>query len=100
MSHIAEGFDWSVTTREGARRENLRRWCALTLRERLQALEDMGDLAEHFRWMRETGRFTSARPRQDAPSGDKTPAVSQSPAQHQSDVTGDEEASPREKGRG
>ncbi len=50
-------IDWSLTTWEGSRRAQLRRWCALTLRERLQAVEEMADVARHFAQMRAQGRF-------------------------------------------
>jgi hypothetical protein len=50
---------WEVTTWDGSRKEQLRRALQLTLRERLQALDEMGDLARHFEWMRENGRFRS-----------------------------------------
>jgi hypothetical protein len=42
----ADDIDWSLTTWEGARREQLRRWSALPLEEILLALEEMQDLAE------------------------------------------------------
>ena len=45
-------IDWSVTTWEGSRREQLRRARRLTLRERLAALEDMEGFAEFFRQSR------------------------------------------------
>jgi len=48
-----DGIDWSVTTWEGSRRAQLRRWCALTLRERFSALEEMTQLAARFSEMRE-----------------------------------------------
>ena len=44
-------IDWEITTWEGSRREQLRRWQALTLRERLQAVEDLGELAKRLRDM-------------------------------------------------
>jgi len=50
-------IDWTLTTWEGSRRAQLRRWCALTLRERLVALEEMTDLAQRFTQMRAQGRF-------------------------------------------
>lgn len=34
--------DWSTATPEGARREQLRQWAALTFRERLEAMEELG----------------------------------------------------------
>jgi hypothetical protein len=36
---------WKLTTWEGSRREQLRRWRALTLREKLQAVEEMTELS-------------------------------------------------------
>jgi hypothetical protein len=59
VSRIPDDIDWSLTTWEGVRREQLRRAAALTLRERLQSLEDMAEVAERFRQMRETGRFSA-----------------------------------------
>ncbi len=82
MSQVPEDIDWSLTTWEGSRREQLRRWAALTLRERLQALEDMAELAEHFRQMRETGKFTSARSAQPAPPASEAPAAHQTPPRY------------------
>lgn len=59
MNQIPDDFDWSVTTYDGSRREQLRRVLALTLRERMQAVEDMGEVAERFRQMRESGKFSA-----------------------------------------
>ncbi|MGH8759584.1 MAG: hypothetical protein ACREVW_08755 [Burkholderiales bacterium] len=42
----ADGIDWSLTTWEGARREQLRRWAALPLERIVLALEEMQELAE------------------------------------------------------
>ena len=56
---------WQITTWEGSRREQLRRALRLTCRERLQALEQLAELARHFAWMRETGKFRS--PPSEAP---------------------------------
>jgi hypothetical protein len=41
-----DGIDWSLTTWEGSRREQYRRWSQLTLREILLAQEEMQKLAE------------------------------------------------------
>ncbi len=41
-------IDWSLTTWEGSRREQLRRWSRLTLKEILLAQEEMQDLADRF----------------------------------------------------
>ena len=51
MDEIPEHL-WKLTTWEGSRREQLRRWRVLTLREKLQALEDMAELSERFAEMR------------------------------------------------
>ena len=39
-------IDWSLTTWEGARREQLRRWAALPLERIVLALEEMQELAD------------------------------------------------------
>lgn len=38
---ISENVDWSLTTWEGARREQLRRWSELSLDRIILALEEM-----------------------------------------------------------
>ena len=38
-------IDWSLGTFEGARREQLREWTQLTFRQRMLAMEELGDLA-------------------------------------------------------
>lgn len=43
-----DGVDWGLTTWEGARREQLRRWAALPLERIILALEEMQDLAERL----------------------------------------------------
>ncbi|HEY1661152.1 MAG TPA: hypothetical protein VGI03_01925 [Verrucomicrobiae bacterium] len=40
---------WQSVTWDGARREQLRRWQKLSLREKMEAVEEMGLLAGHFR---------------------------------------------------
>jgi len=40
-----DGIDWSLTTWEGSRREQLRRWSTLTFDEILRAQEEMAELA-------------------------------------------------------
>jgi hypothetical protein len=42
------GIDWSLTTFEGARREQLRRWSRLPLEDVLRAIEEMADLARQL----------------------------------------------------
>ncbi|MFN2399119.1 MAG: hypothetical protein ABR543_10850 [Gemmatimonadaceae bacterium] len=41
-----ERFDWRVTTWDGSRREQLRRWAALPLEQVIAALEEMAELAD------------------------------------------------------
>ena len=43
-----DDIDWSLTTWEGSRREQLRRWSELTLDDILDAQEEMADLAGEF----------------------------------------------------
>ena len=57
MSEIPDNIDWSLTSWEGSRRAQLRRWRALSLRQKLLALEEMTEIAEHFGRMRETGKL-------------------------------------------
>ena len=44
---------WELTSWEGSRREQLRRWRALTLREKLQAIEEMEELTMQLAGARE-----------------------------------------------
>ena len=46
MKNPDDDIDWSLTTWEGARREQLRRWLRLSVRERLEAVDRMGRTAE------------------------------------------------------
>lgn len=57
MGEIPDDIDWSLTRWEGSRRAQLRRWRALSLRQRLLALEEMTEIAKQFGRMRETGKF-------------------------------------------
>lgn len=43
-----ESIDWSLTTWEGSRREQLRRWSQLTLEEIVRAQEEMQELSERL----------------------------------------------------
>lgn len=43
-----DAIDWSLTTWEGSRREQLRRWAELSLEEIIQAQEEMRELSERF----------------------------------------------------
>ena len=52
-----DAIDWSLTTWEGARREQLRRWSELSLEEIIRAQEELRELSE---W-RAPARTTSER---------------------------------------
>jgi len=41
-------FNWRMTTFEGARREQLRRWAQLPLEEMIRAIEEMQDITQHL----------------------------------------------------
>jgi len=43
-----QDFDWRVTSFEGSRREQLRRWAQLPLEDILRAIEEMEDLAQQM----------------------------------------------------
>lgn len=43
-----DAIDWSLTTWEGARREQLRRWSELALEEIIRAQEEMRELSERL----------------------------------------------------
>ena len=57
---------WAETTWEGNRLAQLRRALTLTLRERLQAGEDMGEVAERFRQMRSRSKGPEEKEMADA----------------------------------
>ena len=56
MTHRIPDDAWEQTTWEGNRRAQLRHALDFTLRERLQAVEDMAEMAERFRQMRARGK--------------------------------------------
>ena len=76
MSDSDERIDWSKTTFEGSRREQLRRWRALSLRERLEALDRLSDLAGRFE-QQKTGQPPAAQPPK---AGVRPGAVGEPPA--------------------
>ena len=43
-----ESFDWSLTTWEGSRREQLRQWAKLSVEEIVRAQEEMAELNERL----------------------------------------------------
>jgi CRISPR-associated protein Csx17 len=64
MSESDKTIDWSKTTFEGSRREQLRRWRALSLRQRLEALDRLSDLAGRFE-QQKTGQAATTQPPQE-----------------------------------
>jgi hypothetical protein len=46
MKEDPDGIDWSLTTWQGSRREQIRRWSELTMDEILAAQEEMEEMAE------------------------------------------------------
>jgi hypothetical protein len=48
MTEQNDAIDWSKTTFEGSRREQLRRWRSLSLRERFEALDRLSEQAERL----------------------------------------------------
>ena len=84
MSQMPDDIDWSLTTWEGGRQEQLRHALSFTLRERLQAVEDMAEVAQRFQEMREAGKSSTTRPVQLSPAADNAPAVHQTPAPYDS----------------
>ena len=60
MSENRDDIDWSLTTWEGSRRAQLRHALTLTLRERMEAMEGLGDIARRFQDMRAQGKFKEA----------------------------------------
>jgi hypothetical protein len=51
-----DAVDWSLTTWEGAEREQLRRWAQLSLEEIVRAQEEMQSLAERLGQLRPSTR--------------------------------------------
>ena len=47
-AQAGEAMDWGLTTWEGARREQMRRWAELPLEELIRALEEMHMLADEL----------------------------------------------------
>lgn len=77
MRQPPDNIDWRLTTWEGSRREQLRRWAALPLERIILAIEEMQELSDQFRQMRETGKFSAP------PSGQSAPPAAEAPAVHQ-----------------
>lgn len=48
MSDTRDDIDWSKTTFEGSRIEQLRRWRALSIRQRFEALDELHYLSQRL----------------------------------------------------
>lgn len=57
MSDSRADADWSTASWEGARRLHLRRSLRLTVRERLEALEDLAETSRFFARLRAEGKL-------------------------------------------
>ena len=49
--------NWSSVTWKGSRQEQMRRALRLTVRERLQAADELSEMLRHFQQMRVDGKF-------------------------------------------
>lgn len=54
-------IEWTLTTWEGSRGAQLRRARTLTVRERLEAMAGMADVARRFQEIRAQGGFKTVR---------------------------------------
>ena len=57
MSENRDDIEWSLTTWEGSRRAQLRHALTLTLRERMEAVEGLADVARRLQEMRARDEF-------------------------------------------
>jgi len=60
-----DDIDWSLTTWEGSRREQLRRWAALPLERVIRALEEMQEVSDGFRQTGDTRSGSAAENESD-----------------------------------
>jgi hypothetical protein len=56
MARKRKNDPWESCTWEGARREQLLRWGKLSLREKLKAVEEMGEVAARFSKLHRSAR--------------------------------------------
>ena len=77
MGEDNHDIDWTSTTWEGSRRAQLRRALTLTIRERLEAMEGLADVARRFGEIRASGGFRSDSP--DAQAAPKPMSASDPP---------------------
>lgn len=67
MGEDKKDIDWGLTTWEGSRRAQLRHALTLTLRERLEAMEGLAEIARRFQEIRARGGFRTASPGAETP---------------------------------
>ncbi len=68
MSQNRDDIDWSLTTWEGSRRAQLRHALTLTLRERMEAVEGLAEVARRLQEMRAQGDLKTAFAAVEAPN--------------------------------
>ncbi len=73
MTEDEPDVDWSLTTWEGSRQAQLRRALRLTLRERMEAMAGLADVARRFEEIRARGGFKAVSVGAKAP-GCSTPS--------------------------
>lgn len=56
-------IEWDLATWEGSRRATLRRWAALSLREKLEAVEEMARISERLHGPERVEQFRRLRRR-------------------------------------
>lgn len=64
--HEKQSADWSAATFEGNRLRQLREFQALSLREKIERIEEMAEVAAHFAARRATPRATDETRRESA----------------------------------
>ena len=75
-----DGIDWSLTTWEGSRREQLRRWAALPLERIILAIEEMQEVSGQFRQTPQADALRATGSAQRAPpDGEVLRGVVQAP---------------------
>lgn len=80
-----ESFDWSLTTWEGSRREQLRQWAKLSVEEIVRAQEEMAELNQRFADMRRNTGSVPAAPG-EAPSASTPSGQDRSGANRDEDI--------------
>lgn len=70
MENKPDDIDWSLTTWEGSRREQLRRWAELPLERIILAIEEMQEMSDQFGRAPDEDKSGAAGSGQPAPPAD------------------------------